>query len=58
MNDNLKNNLKNNLKIAGIICEYNPLHNGHVHHIRETRRHGATHIIALLSDHFVQRGDV
>lgn len=46
------------MKVSAIICEYNPLHNGHVHHIRETRRHGATHIIAVLSSNFVQRGDV
>lgn len=46
------------MKVSAIICEYNPLHNGHVHHIQETRRHGATHIIALLSSNFVQRGDV
>ncbi len=46
------------MKVSGIICEYNPLHNGHVHHIRETRRNGATHIIAVLSSNFVQRGDV
>ncbi len=46
------------MKISGIICEYNPLHNGHVHHIQETRRHGATHIICVLSSNFVQRGDV
>ena len=46
------------MKVSAIICEYNPLHNGHVHHIRETRQHGATHIIAVLSSNFVQRGDV
>lgn len=46
------------MKVSAIICEYNPLHNGHIHHIRETRRHGATHIIAVLSSNFVQRGDV
>lgn len=46
------------MKVSAIICEYNPLHNGHVHHIQETRRNGATHIIALLSGNFVQRGDV
>ncbi|MDE5884916.1 MAG: nucleotidyltransferase family protein [Oscillospiraceae bacterium] len=57
MSHNFNKNLKINLKIAGIVCEYNPLHNGHVHHIRETQRHGATHIIAVLSDNFVQRGD-
>ncbi|MDE5565148.1 MAG: nucleotidyltransferase family protein [Oscillospiraceae bacterium] len=46
------------MKVSAIICEYNPLHNGHVHHIQETRRKGATHIICLLSSNFVQRGDV
>ncbi|MDE5753104.1 MAG: nucleotidyltransferase family protein [Oscillospiraceae bacterium] len=47
-----------NSKIAGIICEYNPLHNGHLYHIQETKKHGADAIIAVMSDHFVQRGDV
>lgn len=46
------------MKVSGIICEYNPLHNGHVYHIRETRRNGATHIVCVLSGNFVQRGDV
>ena len=46
------------MKVSAIICEYNPLHNGHVHHIRETRKHGATHILCVLSSNFVQRGDV
>ncbi len=42
---------------AGIIAEYNPLHNGHLHHIAETRRAGATHIVAVLSGNFVQRAE-
>lgn len=46
------------MKISGIVCEYNPFHNGHLHHIRETRRNGATHIVAVMSGNFVQRGDV
>lgn len=41
----------------GIISEYNPFHNGHAYHIRETRRLGATHIIAVMSGDFVQRGE-
>lgn len=45
------------MKVSGIICEYNPLHNGHVHHIRETRANGATHIVGVMSGNFVQRGD-
>ncbi len=46
------------MKISGIICEYNPFHNGHLYHINETRRNGATHIVAVMSGNFVQRGDV
>ena len=25
------------MKIAGIVAEYNPFHNGHAHHIQQTR---------------------
>lgn len=46
------------MKISGIICEYNPFHNGHLYHIEQTRKHGATHIVAIMSGNFVQRGDV
>lgn len=47
------------MKISGIICEYNPFHNGHIYHIEETRRQfGATHIVAVMSGNFTQRGDI
>lgn len=46
------------MKISGIICEYNPFHNGHLHHICETKKNGASHIVAVMSGNFVQRGDV
>jgi len=46
------------MKISGIICEYNPFHNGHLYHIQETRRNGATHIVVVMSGNFTQRGDV
>lgn len=45
------------MKISGIICEYNPFHNGHLYHISETRKNGATHIAAVMSGNFVQRGE-
>ena len=45
------------MKVSGIICEYNPFHNGHLYHIRKTRENGATHIAAVMSGNFVQRGD-
>lgn len=45
------------MKVAGIITEYNPFHNGHKHHIDETRRiTGADYVIAVMSGDFVQRG--
>lgn len=46
------------MKIAGIIAEYNPFHNGHKYHIEETRRiTGADAVVAIMSGNFVQRGD-
>lgn len=46
------------MKISGIICEYNPLHNGHLHHLRTVRENGADAIVAVMSGNFMQRGDV
>ena len=43
--------------IAGVVAEYNPFHLGHAHHLEETRRRGATHIVAVMSGQFVQRGE-
>lgn len=43
--------------ISGIICEYNPFHNGHRALIEESRRRGSTHIVAVMSGNFVQRGE-
>jgi predicted nucleotidyltransferase len=49
---------KNNTKAAGIIVEFNPLHNGHLEFIRETRQiTGRKNIIAVMSGNFVQRGE-
>lgn len=45
------------MKISGIICEYNPLHNGHLYHLEQVRRAGAEGIVAVMSGNFVQRGD-
>ena len=47
------------MNVCGIICEYNPFHNGHKHHIDRTREmYGATHIVGVMSGNFTQRGDV
>ena len=46
------------MKTAGIIAEYNPFHNGHSYHIAKTRELcGVTHIVAVMSGNFVQRGE-
>lgn len=47
------------MKVCGIVAEYNPFHLGHSYHIEKTRsEHGATHIVAVMSGNFTQRGDV
>lgn len=46
------------MKIAAIIAEYNPFHNGHKYQIEQTRANGATHIAAVMSSNVVQRGDI
>lgn len=46
------------MKTYGIICEYNPFHNGHIYQIEETKKHGADHIVCIMSGNYVQRGDV
>ena len=43
--------------IAGIICEYNPLHLGHVHLLQQVRKAGADTIVCAMSGNFVQRGE-
>jgi len=45
------------MKICGIIAEYNPFHNGHAYQVEQLRAQGFTHIIALMSSNFVQRGE-
>lgn len=46
------------MKICAIICEYNPLHNGHAYHIAEAKRlTGADAVVCIMSGNFVQRGE-
>ncbi len=46
------------VKVVGLIAEYNPYHNGHQYMINACREQGATHIVAVMSGNFVQRGSV
>ena len=44
---------------VGIICEYNPFHNGHVYHINKVKEmFPDSRIILVMSGNFLQRGDV
>ena len=44
---------------VGIICEYNPFHNGHLHHINEVKRLFPNSVIILvLNGYFLERGDI
>ena len=45
------------MKVAGIIAECNPLHEGHKYLIREARdRTGADYVVVAMSGDYVQRG--
>jgi len=45
------------MKIGGVIAEFNPFHNGHAALCAAAREGGVTHLIAVMSGNFVQRGD-
>ena len=47
------------MRIAAIICEYNPFHQGHRYQIEEVRRclGEETGVLCLMSGNFVQRGE-
>ncbi|GBU11355.1 UPF0348 protein [Erysipelotrichaceae bacterium] len=46
------------MKAIALIVEYNPLHNGHIHHINEAARlFPQAIIIAILNGDFLQRGE-
>ncbi len=47
------------MKSIGIICEYNPFHNGHKYHIEEAKKIDPEAIIILvLNGYFLERGEV
>ena len=46
------------MRVLGIISEYNPLHMGHLYHIKTSvEKTGATHTVCVMSGNFVQRGE-
>lgn len=46
------------MSVVGIICEYNPFHEGHKYHIQKAKEYtGADAVAAVMSGDFVQRGE-
>lgn len=45
------------MKAAGVIAEFNPFHNGHEYLLSRLRRDGFTHIAAVMSGNYTQRGE-
>ena len=44
--------------VLGIVAEYNPFHNGHLHHIEESIKNtNADYVVCVISGNFVQRGN-
>ena len=45
-------------KVLGIIAEYNPFHNGHLYHIKQSIEESkADYVVCVISGNFVQRGN-
>ena len=45
------------MKFCGIICEFNPFHNGHEYLINEAKKQLGLPVVCLMSGNFVQRGE-
>lgn len=46
------------MRVSGIICEYNPFHNGHALHLARARSLSqADYIVCVMSGSFTQRGE-
>ena len=47
------------MKKVGIICEYNPFHNGHIYHLRKIKElYPDSLIILVISSNFTMRGEI
>lgn len=47
------------MKSVGIICEYNPFHNGHLYHIEKTKELFPDHtLILIMSGNVTERGEL
>jgi len=45
-------------KVLGIICEYNPFHNGHLYQLKESiKMVQPDYVVCIISGNFVERGN-
>lgn len=47
------------MEIIGIICEYNPFHNGHIYHIEKIKeKYPDSLLILVLNGYYLERGEI
>lgn len=47
------------MEIIGLICEYNPFHNGHIYHIKKIKElYPDSILILVLNGYFLERGEM
>lgn len=47
------------MEIIGIICEYNPFHNGHIYHLKKIKElYPNSLLILVVNGYFLERGEV
>ncbi len=44
-------------RVCGIVCEFNPFHNGHMYLLERARSLGFDAVVCVMSGNFVQRGE-
>lgn len=51
-------NNRQKLRACGIIAEYNPFHNGHIYHLKQTKKEMVCDVVVcIMSGNWVQRGE-
>ncbi|MDX1359744.1 MAG: nucleotidyltransferase family protein, partial [Clostridia bacterium] len=46
------------MRTVGIVCEYNPFHNGHLNHIKQAASHpDGEYVVCVMSSDYLQRGE-
>ena len=45
------------MNLFSVISEFNPFHNGHSYLVNSMRKQGATHVAAIMSGNYTQRGE-